>query len=121
MRATVVMLAALAHDFGKPATTAFIDGRIRSREHEEEGVPPTISFFAESEVTAREFFTGTDWAPLFANARMLSRAMPTALEAEGTFVALNNVVSQSVPHLHIHVVPRWKGDGLFSPRLVWNT
>lgn len=39
-----VMLAALAHDFGKPATTAFIDGRIRSREHEEAGVPPTISF-----------------------------------------------------------------------------
>src|SRR5918999_224693 len=39
-----VMLAALAHDFGKPATTAFIDGRIRSREHEKEGVPPTISF-----------------------------------------------------------------------------
>jgi tRNA nucleotidyltransferase (CCA-adding enzyme) len=39
-----VMLAALAHDFGKPATTAFIDGRIRSREHEEEGVPPTVSF-----------------------------------------------------------------------------
>ncbi|MFY9621392.1 MAG: hypothetical protein WAM70_13710 [Pyrinomonadaceae bacterium] len=39
-----VMLAALAHDFGKPATTAFIDGRIRSREHEERGVPPTISF-----------------------------------------------------------------------------
>ncbi len=40
----IVMLAALAHDFGKPATTAFIDGRIRSRDHEEEGVPPTIGF-----------------------------------------------------------------------------
>src|SRR2546430_6119363 len=39
-----VMLAALCHDFGKPATTAFVDGRIRSREHEEEGVAPTISF-----------------------------------------------------------------------------
>jgi tRNA nucleotidyltransferase (CCA-adding enzyme) len=39
-----VMLAALAHDFGKPATTAFIDGRIRSREHEEAGVEPTNSF-----------------------------------------------------------------------------
>ena len=39
-----VMLAALAHDFGKPATTAFVDGRIRSREHEEAGVEPTISF-----------------------------------------------------------------------------
>ena len=39
-----VMLAALAHDFGKPATTAFVDGRIRSREHDEAGVPPTESF-----------------------------------------------------------------------------
>jgi tRNA nucleotidyltransferase (CCA-adding enzyme) len=39
-----VMLAALAHDFGKPATTAFVEGRIRSREHEEAGVEPTISF-----------------------------------------------------------------------------
>lgn len=57
--------------------------------------------------------------PLFANARMLSRAVPIALEAEGTFVALNNVVSQSVPHLHVHVVPRRRGDGLrgfFWPR-----
>ena len=39
-----VMLAALCHDFGKPATTAFVDGRIRSREHEEGGVQPTIDF-----------------------------------------------------------------------------
>ena len=39
-----VMVAALAHDFGKPATTAFVDGRLRSREHEEGGVQPTIDF-----------------------------------------------------------------------------
>jgi histidine triad (HIT) family protein len=46
--------------------------------------------------------------------------MPTALACQGTFVAANNVVSQSVPHLHVHVVPRTKGDGLrgfFWPRL----
>lgn len=57
--------------------------------------------------------------PLFANARMLSRAVPRALAAEGSFVAMNNVVSQSVPHLHIHVVPRRRKDGLrgfFWPR-----
>jgi histidine triad (HIT) family protein len=45
--------------------------------------------------------------------------MPAALGCQGTFVALNNVVSQSVPHLHVHVVPRTKGDGLrgfFWPR-----
>ena len=49
----------------------------------------------------------------------LSRSVPEALGAQGTFVAVNNVVSQSVPHLHCHVVPRTRGDGLrgfFWPR-----
>jgi histidine triad (HIT) family protein len=57
--------------------------------------------------------------PLFGAAQKLARALPQALGAQGTFVALNNVVSQSVPHLHVHVVPRTKGDGLkgfFWPR-----
>jgi tRNA nucleotidyltransferase (CCA-adding enzyme) len=44
-RQVTVMLAALAHDFGKPATTEFIEGRLRSRGHEAAGVPPTESFF----------------------------------------------------------------------------
>ncbi len=57
--------------------------------------------------------------PLFLNAGLLSRAVEEGLGAEGTFVAINNKVSQSVPHLHVHVVPRRKGDGLkgfFWPR-----
>ena len=57
--------------------------------------------------------------PLFANARLLSRAVPEAMGKPGSFVALNNVVSQSVPHLHVHVVPRQPKDGLrgfFWPR-----
>jgi histidine triad (HIT) family protein len=57
--------------------------------------------------------------PLFANARLLSRAVPEAMDKPGSFVALNNVVSQSVPHLHVHVVPRKPKDGLrgfFWPR-----
>jgi histidine triad (HIT) family protein len=57
--------------------------------------------------------------PLFASAQLLSRAIPKAMEKPGSFVALNNVVSQSVPHLHVHVVPRRKKDGLkgfFWPR-----
>ncbi len=57
--------------------------------------------------------------PLFQNARLLAWAMEVGLGAEGSFVAINNRVSQSVPHLHIHVVPRRKGDGLrgfFWPR-----
>ena len=58
-------------------------------------------------------------APLFETAQRLARAVETAMTAEGTFVAINNRVSQSVPHLHIHIVPRRKGDGLkgfFWPR-----
>jgi histidine triad (HIT) family protein len=57
--------------------------------------------------------------PLFANARLLSTAVPRAMGKPGSFVALNNVVSQSVPHLHVHVVPRKPKDGLrgfFWPR-----
>ena len=57
--------------------------------------------------------------PLFTNAQLLSGAVEAAMKAQGTFVAMNNRVSQSVPHLHIHVVPRRKGDGLkgfFWPR-----
>ena len=58
-------------------------------------------------------------ATLFEHARRLSTALEEALGAEGSFVAINNRVSQSVPHVHIHVVPRRKGDGLkgfFWPR-----
>jgi histidine triad (HIT) family protein len=58
-------------------------------------------------------------APLLTAAQQLARALGAALGPQGTFVAVNNVVSQSVPHLHVHVVPRTKGDGLrgfFWPR-----
>jgi histidine triad (HIT) family protein len=58
-------------------------------------------------------------APLFRNAKLLAAAVETAMEAQGVFVAINNRVSQSVPHLHVHIVPRRKGDGLrgfFWPR-----
>jgi len=58
-------------------------------------------------------------APLFLAAQRLCRAVERAQEAQGSFVAMNNVVSQSVPHLHVHVVPRRRKDGLrgfFWPR-----
>jgi histidine triad (HIT) family protein len=57
--------------------------------------------------------------PLFTNAQLLAQAVEQGLSAEGTFVAINNRISQSVPHLHIHIVPRRKKDGLkgfFWPR-----
>jgi histidine triad (HIT) family protein len=57
--------------------------------------------------------------PLFEAAAAVARALEGGLGADGTFVAVNNRVSQSVPHLHVHVVPRRRGDGLrgfFWPR-----
>jgi histidine triad (HIT) family protein len=57
--------------------------------------------------------------PLFTNAQKLTRAVETAMEAHGSFIGINNRVSQSVPHLHIHIVPRKPKDGLkgfFWPR-----
>ena len=56
---------------------------------------------------------------LFADVQLLSRAVESAMSAEGSFIAINNRVSQSVPHLHVHVVPRRRRDGLrgfFWPR-----
>jgi histidine triad (HIT) family protein len=57
--------------------------------------------------------------PLFGQAQRLSRAVQAGLGADGSFVAVNTRISQSVPHLHVHVVPRWNGDGLFSKNYVW--
>ena len=59
-------------------------------------------------------------ATLFAAVQRIARAVEAGLGADGTFVAMNNKVSQSVPHLHVHVVPRRKKDGLrgfFWPRV----
>jgi len=56
---------------------------------------------------------------LFTNVQTLSRAVESGLNADGTFVAINNRISQSVPHLHVQIVPRRRGDGLrgfFWPR-----
>ena len=60
-----------------------------------------------------------DTGPLFERVQAVAGAMEEALGAQGSFVAVNNRVSQSVPHLHVHVAPRTKGDGLrgfFWPR-----
>jgi histidine triad (HIT) family protein len=65
-----------------------------------------------------------DVGPFFRRVQRVSAALPAALGCQGSFVAANNVVSQSVPHLHVHVVPRTKGDGLrgfFWPRLRYDS
>lgn len=62
-------------------------------------------------------------AALFVTARLLASAVERGFAADGSFVAVNNRVSQSVPHLHIHIVPRRKGDGLkgfFWPRRAYH-
>ena len=60
-----------------------------------------------------------DLGPFFERVQRIAAVLPDALAADGTFVAVNNVVSQSVAHLHVHVVPRRRKDGLrgfFWPR-----
>jgi histidine triad (HIT) family protein len=62
--------------------------------------------------------------PLFVAAKRLARAVTMAMGARGSFLALNNVVSQSVPHLHVHIVPRRPKDGLrgfFWPRTKYSS
>lgn len=64
-----------------------------------------------------------DVDPLFRRVRALTTVVTSALDARGTFVAMNNTVSQSVPHLHVHVVPRRPKDGLrgfFWPRTAYD-
>ena len=97
--------------FDEPEVVAFLD--------------KTPLFFGHVLVVPRKHVVTLDAldaeliAPLFASVQRVMRAVVKATGAQGTFVAANNVVSQSVPHLHVHVVPRTKGDGLkgfFWPR-----
>jgi histidine triad (HIT) family protein len=65
-----------------------------------------------------------DLAPFFGDVTRVAGAVEAGLGADGTFVAINNKVSQSVPHLHVHVVPRRKKDGLrgfFWPRVHYDS
>jgi histidine triad (HIT) family protein len=57
--------------------------------------------------------------PFFASVQRLAKAVEQGLEADGCFVAINIRISQSVPHLHVHAVPRNKGDGLFAKNFMW--
>ncbi len=57
--------------------------------------------------------------PLFSNTQLLARAVEKGLGAHGSFTAINTRISQSVPHFHIHIIPRWKKDGLFSHKIIW--
>lgn len=63
-------------------------------------------------------------SPFFSTVQVVARALETGLTAEGSFVAVNNRVSQSVPHLHVHIVPRRRKDGMkgfFWPRHAYHS
>jgi histidine triad (HIT) family protein len=57
--------------------------------------------------------------PFFVAVQRLAETVETAMHADGSFVAINIRISQSVPHLHVHVVPRRRGDGLFGKNFQW--
>lgn len=57
--------------------------------------------------------------PLFYHAQVLASALELGLKADGSFIAINNRVSQRVMHFHIHIVPRWKKDRLFTRGFIW--
>lgn len=92
-------------------TVAFLDNRPL--------FPGHTLVIPRAHVVTIEDLDDTTLGALFMKVREITRAVRTALGAEGAFVAQNNVVSQSVPHVHVHVVPRTRGDGLrgfFWPR-----
>ena len=81
--------------------------------------PGHVLLAPEAHVATLADLPAANVGPLFEIVQKLETAVERALNAEGSFVAVNNRVSQSVPHLHVHIVPRNKGDGLkgfFWPR-----
>jgi len=96
----------------RDAAVAFLDHRPLFKGH--------TLVVPRAHVEALPLLPATLVEPFFALVQEISHAVVTALGAQGSFVAMNNTVSQSVPHLHAHVVPRTQGDGLrgfFWPRL----
>ena len=94
-----------------PRGVAFLDHRPL--------LPGHVLLVPRSHVATLPDLPVSEVGPLFTLARSLTRALPRAIGGDGAFVAINNVVSQSVPHLHIHVVPRRNDDRLFSRNLAW--
>jgi histidine triad (HIT) family protein len=95
----------------EPDVVAFLDARPVFKGH-------TLVVPRAHVVTLADL-SGGGVPALFGAVQRFSVAIPAALGAQGVWVSVNNVVSQSVPHVHVHVVPRTKGDGLrgfFWPR-----
>jgi histidine triad (HIT) family protein len=96
----------------EPDVLAFLDHRPLLPGHVL--VVPKTHFATLTELPADQV------GPFFGIVQRLAGAVERALHADGSFVAANIKISQSVPHLHIHVVPRRKGDGLFGKTFQWH-
>jgi histidine triad (HIT) family protein len=99
-----------------PDTTAFLDRSPVFRGHVL--IVPNVHFQTLTDLPVELV------APLFAQAQRVARAVEVALGAQGSWVSMNNRISQSVPHLHVHVIPRSKGDGLrgfYWPRVKYDS
>jgi histidine triad (HIT) family protein len=94
-----------------PAGVAFLDRRPLLPDH--------VRLVPRSHVATLPDLPVAEVGPFFTLAQRLARAVPRATGGDGAFVAINNVASQSVPHLHVHVVPRGHDDRLFSRNLAW--
>ena len=94
-----------------PAGVAFLDRRPL--------LPGHVLLVPRSHVATLPDLPVAEVGPLFTLAQHLTRAVPQATGTDGAFVAINNVVSQSMPHLHVHIVPRRHDDRLFSRNLAW--
>lgn len=94
-----------------PRTLAFLDHRPLTPGHVL--LVPKTHYETLSELPEDEV------APLFSAVKRLARAVESGLRADGSFIAINIKISQSVPHLHVHIVPRRKGDGLFGKTFQW--
>ncbi len=100
----------------EPGAVAFLDARPL--------FPGHVLLVPRAHVETFPDLPDADVGPLFRHAQRIARAVEATLAADGTFVAINNKVSQSVPHLHVHIVPRRRKDGLrgfFWPRHAYAT
>ncbi|MFT4083040.1 MAG: HIT family protein [Nocardioides sp.] len=100
----------------EPAVVGFLDRRPVFKGH--------VLVAPRDHVVTLPDLTPDQLTTVMTAAQRVAAAVPGALDAQGTFVAVNNVVSQSVPHLHVHVVPRRRGDGLrgfFWPRTTYDS
>jgi uncharacterized protein (DUF924 family)/diadenosine tetraphosphate (Ap4A) HIT family hydrolase len=101
----------LAKVYEDPQLLAFLDHR--------PVFPGHVLLIPKRHMVTLDELLPAEVSPLFDLLRVVSRAVPRAVDGQGCFVANNNVISQSIPHLHWHAVPRSKGDGLkgfFWPR-----